>query len=92
MVTKRKENCCKGRTKAGNLCRAAATAGGLCFFHANPNKASELGRDRRQKHELCCGRKRPSTAYTGQCDCGPGCGSAFDSGCSCGQSSPQGRR
>ncbi|SPE25036.1 hypothetical protein SBA2_240016 [Acidobacteriia bacterium SbA2] len=22
----------------------APTAGGLCFFHANPNKASELGR------------------------------------------------
>ena len=22
---------------------AAATAGGLCFFHANPNKATELG-------------------------------------------------
>jgi hypothetical protein len=25
-------------------CHAAATDGGLCFFHANPNKASELGR------------------------------------------------
>lgn len=24
--------------------RASATAGGLCFFHANPDKASELGR------------------------------------------------
>jgi hypothetical protein len=24
-------------------CRAAATEGGLCFFHANPDKASELG-------------------------------------------------
>ena len=35
---------CKGRTKAGKPCRAAATAGGLCFFHANPNKTSELGR------------------------------------------------
>jgi hypothetical protein len=35
---------CKTRTKAGKLCGAAATAGGLCFFHANPNKASELGR------------------------------------------------
>jgi hypothetical protein len=35
---------CKGRTKAGKPCGAAATAGGLCFFHANPNKASELGR------------------------------------------------
>jgi len=35
---------CKGRTKSGKPCLAAATAGGLCFFHANPDKASELGR------------------------------------------------
>jgi hypothetical protein len=35
---------CKGLTNAGKPCRAAATAGGLCFFHANPNKAAELGR------------------------------------------------
>ena len=35
---------CKARTKAGKPCRAAATEGGLCFFHANPDKASELGR------------------------------------------------
>jgi hypothetical protein len=35
---------CKGRTKAGKPCRAAATPGGLCYFHTNPNKASELGR------------------------------------------------
>src|ERR1700758_4904463 len=35
---------CKGMTRNGKPCRAAATAGGLCFFHANPNKASELGR------------------------------------------------
>ena len=35
---------CQGQTKAGKPCRAAATSGGLCFFHANPNKASELGR------------------------------------------------
>jgi len=38
------ETCCKALTKKGQPCRAAATAGGLCFFHANPNKASELGR------------------------------------------------
>ncbi len=37
-------NRCQGRTKAGRPCKAAPTAGGLCFFHANPNKASELGR------------------------------------------------
>ena len=35
---------CTGKTKSGKPCRAAATDGGLCFFHANPNKASELGR------------------------------------------------
>lgn len=35
---------CKGQAKTGKPCRAAATSGGLCFFHANPNKASELGR------------------------------------------------
>ncbi|HSZ01555.1 MAG TPA: hypothetical protein VK788_18800 [Terriglobales bacterium] len=44
MNGKRREVHCKARTKAGKSCRAAATAGGLCFFHANPNKASELGR------------------------------------------------
>lgn len=37
-------NRCAGLTKAGRPCRAAATDGGLCFFHANPNKASEFGR------------------------------------------------
>jgi len=30
--------------KSGKPCRTAATPGGLCFFHANPKKASELGR------------------------------------------------
>jgi hypothetical protein len=35
---------CKGMAKNGKPCRAAATAGGLCYFHANPKKASELGR------------------------------------------------
>jgi len=35
---------CQGQTKAGKPCRAAATSGGLCYFHANPNKAAELGR------------------------------------------------
>ena len=44
MVVTQSESRCKARTKAGRPCRAAATEGGLCFFHANPNKASELGR------------------------------------------------
>ena len=44
MTTKKSDSRCQGRTKRGDPCRAAATAGGLCFFHANPNKAAELGR------------------------------------------------
>ena len=35
---------CRAMTKAGKRCSAYATKGGLCFFHANPNKAAELGR------------------------------------------------
>lgn len=35
---------CRATTKTGKRCKAAPTAGGLCFFHANPNKAVELGR------------------------------------------------
>jgi hypothetical protein len=34
----------QGQNKKGKPCRAAATDGGLCFFHANPDKAAELGR------------------------------------------------
>jgi hypothetical protein len=37
-------NRCAAKTKSGKPCQAAPTDGGLCFFHANPNKASELGR------------------------------------------------
>src|SRR5271154_4030437 len=44
MAAKNLNRCCKGRAKSGKPCRAAATTGGLCFFHANPDKASELGR------------------------------------------------
>jgi hypothetical protein len=45
MTTKDRDHQCKAKTKARQRCRAAATAGGLCFFHANPDKASELGRE-----------------------------------------------
>ena len=43
---------CKGVTKSGEPCTAWAREGGLCYFHANPNKAAELGRNggRRRKH------------------------------------------
>lgn len=52
--TTRSEAYCKGKTKMGRPCRAAATDGGLCFFHANPNKAAELGRvgGRRSRYPL----------------------------------------
>ena len=55
MVPLRTKICCQGQTKAGKPCRAAATAGGLCFFHANPAKASELGRlgGRSNRHVAC---------------------------------------
>lgn len=46
---------CKARTKNGKPCRAAATGGGLCFFHANPNKASELGRIGGKKNRHAAG-------------------------------------
>ena len=44
MTEKNLDSRCKAKTKKGKPCRAAATDGGLCFFHANPNKAVELGR------------------------------------------------
>jgi hypothetical protein len=34
---------CQGVTKNDTPCTAWATEGGLCYFHANPDKASELG-------------------------------------------------
>jgi len=44
MTHKNLNSRCKAKAKSGKPCRAAATPGGLCFFHANPDKASELGR------------------------------------------------
>lgn len=44
MSSRNEDTRCKGVNKRGEPCRAAATPGGLCFFHANPQKASELGR------------------------------------------------
>jgi Family of unknown function (DUF5763) len=53
MGSKLVENQCRAITKSGKPCRAAATEGGLCFFHANPNKASELGQigGRKNRHQ-----------------------------------------
>lgn len=44
MTSENHDSRCKGQTKSGKPCQAAAMSGGLCFFHANPNKAIELGR------------------------------------------------
>lgn len=44
MPPKNPDSRCQATAKSGKRCQAAATAGGLCFFHANPNKAAELGR------------------------------------------------
>ena len=54
MDHKQRENRCRGITKQGKPCRAAAAEDGLCFFHANPNKAVELGRigGRRNSHDF----------------------------------------
>jgi hypothetical protein len=41
---KRVKRRCLALTRAGKPCGAAPTPSGLCFFHANPIKASELGR------------------------------------------------
>jgi hypothetical protein len=43
---------CKAIAKSGKRCGAAAMEGGLCFFHTNPDKASELGRigGRKNRH------------------------------------------
>src|SRR6516162_8934296 len=43
---------CQTVTKSGAACTAWAMEGGLCYFHANPDKAAELGRNggRRRRH------------------------------------------
>jgi hypothetical protein len=49
---------CKAQTKAGGVCLAPAVERGFCFFHANPEKLAELGRqggrkNRRWKPDAC---------------------------------------
>ena len=43
---------CKANTKAGQPCKAIAVNKGLCTFHADPQKAVELGRrgGRKNRH------------------------------------------
>ena len=43
---------CKGVTKNGTACTAWAMEGGLCYFHANPDKAAELGRNGGRRRQL----------------------------------------
>jgi len=44
MKNRRRANRCRALNSEGKSCGAAATPGGLCFFHANPQKAAQLGR------------------------------------------------
>ena len=56
---------CSAVTKRGTPCRAAATDGGLCYFHANPQKASELGRiGGRSKHRFAAENADPLPTLT----------------------------
>jgi len=50
---------CQGVTRNGTACTAWAMEGGLCYFHANPDKAAELGRNggRHRKHTYEQGTK-----------------------------------
>jgi hypothetical protein len=59
MTFKNRDPRCKAQAKSGKRCRAAATAGGLCFFHANPNKASEMGRIGGRHKRLANGNADP---------------------------------
>jgi len=43
---------CKGVTKNDTACTAWAMEGGLCYFHANPDKAAELGRNGGRRRQL----------------------------------------
>jgi hypothetical protein len=47
-------NSCKAKNKQGKSCRAPATEGGYCHFHANPDRAAELGRagGRKNRHAM----------------------------------------
>lgn len=52
MPAKRNAHRCKGKANSGEPCRAFATDSGLCYFHANPDMPSKLGRigGRRNRH------------------------------------------
>jgi hypothetical protein len=41
---------CRAQTKAGEPCKAVAVNKGLCTFHADPQKAAELGRSGGRKN------------------------------------------
>ena len=71
-------NRCKAKTKSGKPCRAAATEGGLCFFHANPDKASELGRIGGRNKGHASGESADPLARLGHSDSGARHGIALD--------------
>ena len=54
----RAQSRCNATTKAGSPCGAPAVERGLCFFHAHPDRLSELGRQggranrRRENQEI----------------------------------------
>ena len=47
---KQRQAWCRARTKAGRPCQAPAVERGLCFFHANPERLAELGRQGGRKN------------------------------------------
>jgi hypothetical protein len=57
-------------TKTGQACGAWATEGGLCFFHANPNKASELGRIGGRKNRRAIAATEPLPNLNDAACCG----------------------
>jgi hypothetical protein len=66
MSTGKKSHRCKAKAKSGKPCQAAPTAGGLCFFHANPDRATELGRigGKRNRHASGENADSPPTLNT----------------------------
>jgi hypothetical protein len=71
MTPRNPDSRCNVQAKNGKPCWAAATAGGLCFLHANPNKASELGRigGRSNRHSAAEGASPGKSRPRLDCGC-----------------------
>jgi hypothetical protein len=50
---------CRAKTKAGKPCKASPVEKGLCAFHADPNRAAELGRIGGSKNRSHVSRPEP---------------------------------